>query len=299
MTAKNTFSKIPPSVVTDLDATSALVGGYLAGNKAGFCPNIKAVSSILKLNRSVVVRAIYKLDNADLISRSPSGGWSATPLLTDMIKGDSFAIPTSVLTDSSLTVLERLLLGYLNTNHDHGLDDIVATTGLTASTVSRHTRLLEERRLIVKDRSGGGRGKKRHFFPVNPISISPVGAVNTPAPDTKNQGIDYELYDEIRAEILWKLGDSVAWLNPEIYNLVVELLTEIHCMEPSEKITIGSNQMFADDAWNYLKYVDWYTPTTVASRLADRWPDVVHKKEYLLQALINDCKSFADESNSL
>lgn len=280
---KCTFSKISPVILAQEGAQAALVAGYLASNQKGFFPNTKAIATFLKIPRGAAVRALEKLEKSGYAVRADSGGWRATQKLMDVISADNFTVPTEILKKSDLNVPARLLLGYLMTSKEHGLDDMVDATGMSKTRVNRYLENLQQAGLIQKLMQGGGRGKKRHFSCLCAYST----AVEADS-DTVELTGDSEFREECYHIALAQLGTRNERCHPEIYETALEILTELNMAEDDDQIKIGKSTMCAPAVWDFVEYVDGDMIENISERLEGRWERVRYKKEYLFTALLQE-----------
>lgn len=286
-----TYDKISPQIVEKLGCSAALVGGYLAGNKVNYRPNIKAIATRLSLGRSLVTRALDKLHAEKLVERDSNGKWIATQLLLDEIKADSFIIWTNILTDRTLNPCERLLLGYLDAYIDHSVDETVSYTGMKKNTIQKYIAILSNKGLITKDDTGTGRGNKRHFHCVDAVATEPEAAEFPLPAHTPEFEAMLEQYKQETAEQLEGYDPS---LNPELVALAVQILAEIYADHLSSEIDVDGTQMKIGEVWELVVLLDGSALDMVANRISDNWSNIGNKKAYLQKSLLREAKRLYD-----
>lgn len=286
-----TYTKISPQVVKNFGYPVGLVAGYLAGNKAGYHPNIKAIVTHLRLGRSVVTRALDKLFGADLATKDNNGRWRATQLLIKETKADSFIVWSNILTDRSLTPAERLLLGYLSSSNDHSMDDMVSSTGMKKTSVNKHIASLEGKGLINRDVAGGGRGWKRHFSLAESLDTK-MTSIEVPLVALTDE--DEETMDDCLQEAEAQLADCDPSISSEMKNLAVLILAEINAAKPSLKLDIDGVTMHAAELWELAELIDGSVLEVVGNRIGENWSLIGNKKRYLQTALLREAKALRE-----
>lgn len=277
-----TFSNICPLVAVKLRITPALVGGYIAGNVAGYCPNIQGIATYLNLDRSVVSRAVKKLEKSGWIAQNELGQWYATQQLIDQTAADSYIVYTNILTNRELKPVERLLLGYLSSGSDHSLDTTVCATGIKATCVNNCITALSDKGLITKVADGGGRGHKRHYTTTYSINAQ-----------RQSEGADAEDDEEMQqylAEAEQQLVGCRQSVNPVIRTLAVRILAEINAADATDTLTVRGELMQVADVWALTGRIDRSVLAAVADRLDARWYKIGDRKAYLRAALLQEAK---------
>lgn len=283
----DTYTRISPQHVRTHTPIGAIIAGYLAGNRPGYTPNCKGIASRLGCGEDTARQVLHRLQEADLVERMDTGGWVATENCREVINTEWWEIPTNIVTSAGLSAVNKVVYGFVFSKRtsSHSETAMVASIGVSARTISRSLRALQEEGYIFATRQGGGTRKTRHF-----------ACISTPAAIPVCEEVDPEDVAFTKAEIICRLGDSSA-IQYDVYSAAVEGLTELE-IAGSPYVLDGSTIKYSE-LLGLLDFADAEALASIDAAIRTqraRGVPIRHVKEYVVAGMIRHAREFVRDN---